>query len=223
MKSKQIIKIIIDFLMTIALLLLMTYELIGAVTHEIIGIVMFVLFITHHILNIKWTKNLFKGKYTPVRVLQTILAAVILLSFIGSMISGIIISHHVFRFLPLNGASWARSVHMLCGYWGFILMSLHLGIHWNMITSMATKNVKNKPKNIHYFFTVTALIIAGYGAYAFISRDIASYMLLQNQFVFFDFEEPLILFIIDYMAVMGLFIFAGHYLTKLLKKIKKSK
>lgn len=42
-------------------------------------------------------------------------------------------------------------------------------------------------------------------------RDIDSYMFLKKQFVFFDFEEPVILFIIDYIAVIGLFAAIGYY------------
>lgn len=63
MKSKQIVKIAVDVAMTAVLLLLMTYELIGQVSHELLGIIMFMLFILHHILNSRWTKNLIKGKY----------------------------------------------------------------------------------------------------------------------------------------------------------------
>lgn len=48
-------------------------------------------------------------------------------------------------------------------------------------------------------------------------------MLLQNQFVFFDFEEPLILFLLDYIASMGLFVSVGHYLSQILKKFGKNK
>ncbi len=46
-------------------------------------------------------------------------------------------------------------------------------------------------------------------------------MSLQNPFVFFDFEEPLIFFFLDYLAVMGLFVWAGHYLAKLVRKMQK--
>ena len=60
-------------------------------------------------------------------------------------------------------------------------------------------------------FAILALVIAGYGVYAFIKRDIGDYMLLRSHFVFFDYEEPLVFFFLDYMAVMGLFIAAGHY------------
>lgn len=58
MKRKQLVKIAADIAMTAVLLLLMTYELIGQVSHELLGIIMFVLFILHHILNSRWTKNL---------------------------------------------------------------------------------------------------------------------------------------------------------------------
>ena len=46
-------------------------------------------------------------------------------------------------------------------------------------------------------------------------------MLLKTLFVFFDFDEPLIFFFLDYLAVMVLFVCLGHYGSKLLKKHKK--
>ncbi|WP_349673214.1 hypothetical protein [Lacrimispora sp.] len=54
-------------------------------------------------------------------------------------------------------------------------------------------------------------------------RNIGSYMLLKKQFVFFDFDEPLILFLLDYIASMGLFVFVGHYLSEGLKRIQRPK
>lgn len=113
--------------MTIALLFLMTYELIGQTTHEWIGVIIFILFIVHHILNRKWSTHLLKGKYTLYRMMQTVLVFGVLAAMIGAMVSGIILSRHVFSFLPINGGrSLARSIHMLSAYWGFVLMSLHL-------------------------------------------------------------------------------------------------
>ena len=105
-----------------------------------------------------------------------------------------------------------------CAYWGFVLMSLHLGIHWNMMMGMARGKAKPSPKRA-WTARAVGVIIAIYGIYAFIKRDIGIYMLLQSAFVFFDYEEPLILFYIDYIAVMGLFIWIGHYAAKILRKI----
>lgn len=58
MQSKTIGKIIVDLGMTVLLMLLMAFERIGRTAHEWIGAGMFVLFILHHILNLKWSKNL---------------------------------------------------------------------------------------------------------------------------------------------------------------------
>lgn len=38
---------------------------------------------------------------------------------------------------------------------------------------------------------ILALVIAGYGVYAFRKRNIGDYMLLRSRFVFFDYDEPL--------------------------------
>ena len=48
-------------------------------------------------------------------------------------------------------------------------------------------------------------------------------MMLQEHFVFFDFEEPLFFFFVDYLAVMGFFVFLGHYLAKGCKKLQSFK
>lgn len=73
MKQKTILKIVVDIGMTVMSLLLMTYELIGEAAHEWFGIGMFALFIIHHILNRKWSRSVFKGKYTLLRIWQTVL------------------------------------------------------------------------------------------------------------------------------------------------------
>lgn len=82
---------------------------------------------------------------------------------------------------------------------------------------MAKKAVKYPSAVRTWILRILALTIAGYGVFAFAKREIGSYMLLRIQFAFFDFEEPLIFFLLDYAAVMGLFIFIGHYLAKILK------
>ena len=219
MRPKQIAKIITDILMTIILLLLMAYSVVGEVAHEWLGIGMFVLLILHHFLNSRWSRNLCKGKYTPSRILQTALVVLVLISMLGSMISGIVLSRHALAFLPITGGqSWARTLHMLSAYWGFVFISLHLGLHWSMMLGMAEKMFKNPSQARKWVMRILGVLIAGYGVYAFFKREIGSYLLLKNQFVFFDFSEPLVLFLLDYIAVMGLYVFMGHYLSMGIKR-----
>ena len=215
----MIVKICVDIAMTIAMLLLMAYQLVGEEAHEWIGIGMFALFVSHHLLNYAWSRNVFKGRYNARRICQTILVIMILLCMVGSMVSGVILSRYALAFLDIHsGMSWARSVHMLSAYWGFVLMSIHLGFHWNMMIAMAAKPFHTKTSEFStagvVVMRVLAALIAVYGCIAFVKRDVWNYLILKNHFAFYDFSEPVIFFLLDYLAVMGLFVCAGHYISK---------
>lgn len=167
-----------------------------------------------------WCKRRYKGKYTLFRIWQTVLVIGILLTIVGSMCSGVVLSEHTLSFLPIKGGrAFAREVHMIAAYWGFVLMSLHLGLHWSMMMGMAKQPIKEFPTAGKWLLRGIAALIAGYGVYAFIQREIGGYMLLKNHFAFFDFGEPLIFFLADYIAVMALFVWMSHYLSKGLKCI----
>ena len=46
---------------------------------------------------------------------------------------------------------------------------------------------------------------------------------LQTEFAFFDFKEPLVLFFLDNLAIMGLFVWIGYYLGKAMRCMEKRK
>lgn len=224
MKPKAIIKLAVDVFMTIALLFLMGYQFWGEVPHEWIGTGMFILFITHHILNGHWHKALLKGKYSTMRIFMLVIDVLVLISMLAQIYSSVVISRYVFDFLPFNGGmSLARRLHILGAYWSFLLMSLHLGLHWNMILGTLRKSagIKSKVKSRSIIAFVVGLVIAVYGLWAFINRDFPTYLFLKSEFVFLDYSEAKILFYIDYLALMGLCIFIAHYSTKLILKLKK--
>lgn len=224
MKPKAIIKLAVDVLMTLALLFLMGYHFWGEILHEWVGAGMFLLFIAHHILNGHWYKALFKGKYNTLRILTLCTTSLVLVSMLAQMYSGILMSRYVFDFLPFSeGMSLARRLHILGAYWGFLLMSLHLGFHWNMILGMFRKaaGIKSKAKSRSIIAFVVGLVIAAYGLWAFIGRNFPTYLFLKSEFVFLDYSEAKILFYIDYLALMGLCIFIAHYSTKFIRKFNK--
>lgn len=102
---------------------------------------------------------------------------------------------------------------MLGAYWGFVLISLHLGIHWSVMMSAARRLSGPSSKRRTLFLRFLAAAVAAWGIYGFLNREIGSYLLMRIQFAFFDFEEPLIFFFADYLAIMGLFVCVGHYLA----------
>ncbi|MDE6851962.1 MAG: DUF4405 domain-containing protein [Lachnospiraceae bacterium] len=226
MNLKMKIKVIIDFVMTILLLLLMAFQVTGQEFHEWFGAGMFILFLVHNILNFKWYRNLLKGKHSLTRVLQIILNFAVLIAMLCLAYSGIIMSHYVFDFVSVSGQmALARQMHIAASYWGFVLMSVHLGFHWGMVVGMAGKIVRDKKisKSISWISRIIAVAVAGYGAVCFYKADIVSYMFCKIQFAFFDFEQTAVSVFSEYIAMMGLWIFAGYYFMKGMNKLLSAK
>lgn len=217
MKPKMKLKMAIDLLMTILLLLLMAFQITGQRLHEFLGAGMLVLFLLHNILNYRWYKSLFKGKYKPLRIMRTAVNFAVLLSMLCLGFSGIVLSHYVFSDVGGPMAT-ARSMHLAASYWGFVMMSIHLGMHWGMILGMFRKLRKGKrmPQFGIWILRAAAFVFANYGLYCFIDRNILSYMFLQSRFVFIEIEQTAVSAFTELIAMMSLWVFAGYYAAKLL-------
>lgn len=200
--------------MTLLLLLSMGYAIFGDFLHEVFGTALMILFVIHHILNGNWYKALFKGKYSSYRIYILILNILLTVCILGLMASGIMMSKHMFAFLDISsGMSFARLVHLSVSHWGFIIMSLHIGVHINPLV----QKVSRKSKGMKYALAVIGVLLSAFGVYAFITRDFAEYIFLKTQFAFMDFSESPILFCIEHIAIMALFICISHLLCKCLR------
>lgn len=219
MKPKQTCKMLADIAMTLLLPVLMAYQLTGQLAHEIAGAAMLALFIAHHLLNRQWFKTLGRGKYNSLRSVQTAVDVLLLLCMLALMVSGIRLSRYVFAFLPgLGSISAARRVHLLASYWGFVLMSVHLGLHWGMVAGLLRRKADAHGPLAWAAGGLTAL----YGAYALWRERLWLYLFLQAEFVLFDPERPAALFFLDHLAMMGLFVFLAYEAAVFLRRRKET-
>ena len=220
MNFKMKLKMGIDFLMTVFLLLLMAYQVTGEALHEYIGAGMLLLFLLHNFLNIRWYGALVKGKYSALRILRTSVNISTLISMLMLMYSAIVLSRHVFAALPINsGLATARVMHLAGSYWSFVLMSIHLGLHWSVIVGRLRKLTSEKtPAPLVWILRLLAAGLAIYGAVCFCQADIASYMFLKAEFAFLDYEKSGALILAEYLSMMGLWVFLSYYISKVLGK-----
>lgn len=218
MTAKRKFQIAIDMMMTVLLPLLMAYQLIGEAVHEWLGICMFLLFLCHHLLNRHWHRNLLKGRYNSIRLIGTVIDILLFIIMISLAISGVMMSKHIFAFLHIDGGSGssARITHLLASYWGFVLMSVHVGLHWNMISAMIHRALQKDRNAVKMYIIskIAIVVLCCYGVYAFAKRQLGTYLFLKSEFVFFDFNEPRLIFFADYVAIMILFGFIGKQLGK---------
>lgn len=216
MNAKKIAMRVIDVLMAAALLLLMAMQVTQQQLHEYIGIGMFVLVIAHHILNRKYYISIFKGKYTPVRIFMLIVNTALLLSFVATPITGMLMSRYATPFLSgVVGVVWPRKLHLLLSYWSFVLMGLHIGLHLNLIFS----KLRNKAARIIILILMSG--IAVYGFYLFISQNIVDYLLMKTHFAFLDYAKPAWLVLAENLAMLLAWAFLSYLIAQILRTIHK--
>ena len=262
MTKPQRLRMSVDISMTTLSIILMGGNFLfpADLVHEILGTGLFVLWGVHIALNRRWYASLaqasktitytnandrraygaiFKGKYNPYRVMQTVINCCILLCTIFLMISGIILSNHLFTFLNIqSGLGFARIAHLLASHWYYLFMSLHIGLHVGIITNkmhhpapinchpelVSGFSTNEMPKQVRHdklrkiIPRIILALVCAYGLYTFIARGVWKYLILRQQFFFFDLERGYILFAMDYISIIILFATISHFIAKLLKK-----
>ena len=189
----------LDIAMAVLTLVLMGGNgLFNGFVHEILGVVLFVLWIVHIVWNRAWIKGFLKGKYNALRIVRTIINTCVIVCVLFLMISGVMLSNHVFAWLGVeSGASFARNAHMLASHWYLVFVSLHIGLHLSLF-------IRGRVA------TGIAAALGAYGIYAFVARGLWKYLTLQQPFFFLDLERGYLLFALDYIAIMAMFAVVMH-------------
>ena len=191
-----------------------------APAHEIIGVLLIAVWAVHVYANRHWFKAVFRGRYNPYRIVQTVVNCGMLVCTIFLAVSGVMLSNHVFAFLEIeSGASFARTAHLLASHWYFVFIALHIGLHVNVIFSrLKFARVVAKSYRVLIVSRVAIALIAAYGAYAFIERGLWKYLTLQQPFFFLDLERGYVLFFADYIAIVVALAAAMHCICKIYVK-----
>ncbi len=206
-------KHIVDILLGLGLLLLMSYQVVGEAGHEWTGISMTLLMILHQILNRKWYTALFKGKVTPIRIVQTLINAALVICFVMTAVCGINMSVHAVPFLSeFMRASLGRRLHLTLSHWCFVLMGMHLGLH---IPSMLKSIRDQKVRRIGFGCSVLA---AGAGLWLFLSNNYPDYLFYRVPFAFIDYDKAVPLVLLEALLIAFFWVFIGAQLPKLLNR-----
>ena len=235
------IRLPLDIMMTLVSIVLMGGNFLfpAEIVHEILGVGLFVLWGVHIALNRRWYGAIFKGKYNPYRIMQTVINCCILLCTIFLMISGIILSNQLFTFLGIEkGLGFARIAHLLASHWYYLFMSLHIGLHVGVITNkmrhpapinchpelVSGSSTNEMPKQLRHdklrkiIPRIILALVCAYGLYAFITRGVWKYLILRQQFFFFDLERGYVLFAMDYISIIILFAVVSRLVAAILKR-----
>lgn len=199
-RSRIIARRAVDIGMMAVIVILLGFQITGQAVHEWMGITMSVLVIIHTVMNHGWYRNIFKGKYPPVRILQTVVNLALLVSFVLTAVSGMMMSQHAVPFLRSESlVGGARAMHLAFSHWSFLLISAHLGLHWNMMTQKVRGHLV-----LWRILSVIAVAAGGYGLFLTVQNQIYSYLFFQVQFAFLDYgAAPALVFFQNILMIVS--------------------
>lgn len=140
MKSKTIIKILLDMSMTILYLLLMFATGLGGFFHETVGIGIGVLFLIHVVLNWKTVKGLWKtvaaGGASIQKTSLLTLDLLLLICMPVVMVTGILISTVLFTMNAGTSSIALYLIHNAASYVGLGVLGAHMLLHAKYLVAM---------------------------------------------------------------------------------------
>lgn len=199
----------IDIIMYVIFLIMMGYHITGNNVHEVLGVIIFTLFIIHNILNYKWYKGVFKGKYNALKIINIAL----IIAFLITMVSGIMISKSTFYNLHIIKFQNARFIHLVSTSWVYLLLSSHLGLHLHKLMS----KIDNK------LSTLLTIIIIIIGVYSFL--DVAYYkeLFLLSEYKNVNYSQSSIIYYLKYLFISITFALSTYlfYYKIIIERSKK--
>ncbi|AIF50308.1 protein of unknown function DUF4405 [Pelosinus sp. UFO1] len=217
-EANVLIRNLLNLAMAVLILMVVDYRFIGNTVHEILGLSAALLIIVHNVVNRRWYLTLFKGKMNLRRLLNTVVNLLLFATMMLLIVMAVLISQTIFAAVSLNGDIVAHQLHMMAGYWFFILVSIHLGLHWEMLVGKMYRWLEISCTSRDIMVSrIFSIFIIGYGSYVSFSRHIGSKLLVQHTFSNWATAPSMSSFVFDYLAIMGCYIGVTYYLMKLLK------
>lgn len=127
-------RFVLDIAMLAVILLTMGFHFLPQAWHEVLGLVLLAGVAWHLGLNHRWFSSLGRGSWGKLRLAQVMLGILLVLCFLTAMVTGILISNHVFRGLwdgvALHRSIFVHQLHIASAYAMVILGGMHIGMHW---------------------------------------------------------------------------------------------
>ncbi len=215
-----ILRLTLDFIAATLLVIALAYDWLDNLSHEVIGTAMFLLIIAHNIFNRRWYGAIPRMRRDARSTTNLAVTVLLAATMIALLVTSLMISRSVFSVLPPSGGFTTRQIHALAGYWGLIIVSVHVGLRWSLIMATMGKLAGFSTRNPlrTAALRVIATTIAAYGLYSWRAIELWSKLTATVTMGFLDFEFAALPFFIHLASIAGLCVLAAHYASNIIRR-----
>ena len=203
-------RFLLDMGLLVLILSVMGFHFFPQVLHEVIGLILLAVVVWHLLLNRRWFASFLRGKWGKLRMLQTLAGILLVLFCLTAILTGIIISNHIFSELwigvALHRSIFIHQLHIASAYLMVILGGMHIGRHWPELW----QRIKNLPllealeARPHIRFW--ALVLIGWAGCAASRLDhVDDRLALKHIFATPAMQLPVIGYFLLLLCLMGLY------------------
>lgn len=198
-------RLALDFGLIVLILSALAYQLTGNRLHEAIGIGFLVAVIAHNLLSRRWYKALARGRMDLGRAVSTVLNLALAAATLLLVVSGLANARDLVSFWRSESVFLDRHVHAWAAYWVLILASVHLGMHKAMLANEALRLIGRRTFGGlgRILWRAAAVLVSGFGIYAFFERDLPFKLAGLYAFDYWDFDSSVLGFFARYGAIVG--------------------
>lgn len=208
-------RLALDAVIFVATLLSMAYTWTGTFRHELVGTVAVVGVIAHLFINRRWYGKAFTTKGVPMNGWRKTLNCLLLFVTLGMTVSSMLLSKYLFAFLGFGGANVGLTPHLICGYWGFLIMALHIGMHGSMLLAQWKKTALGKWMSARSWVGKALAVVAiVYGAYGLWVQEYGAHLFMRIGTSDLAYPHGFWLFTAEQLAIVGLFAVAIYYYSQ---------
>lgn len=204
MRPSLIVRLVFDCLTASLLLVAYAYDWLGNVAHEVVGTTLFMLLIAHNVFNRRWYGALSKPTKSVRVILGKMTTIALLASMLGLLATSVIISQTVFSYLPITSTFTVRQLHTLAAYVVLLVVGVHLGLQWPMISGVARQRLGRLLDNrvLRWALRGVAIVIVVRGILSLVKLNVGSKLTMKMSLEFGSIAEQDVVFVIDHVAIM---------------------
>lgn len=109
--------------------------------------------------------------------------------------------------LAWGGNEVGLTPHLICSYWGFLIMAIYIGLHWQMFTAQLKKTAVGKALcSQPWLGRVLSVVSVVFGAVALRHQQYGAHLFMRIGTSDLPYSNSVLLFTIEELLIMGLFI-----------------